>query len=97
MTDSGIPGCPYIFLESDKLPFIDGNPAYGLQLHHPRFIELVGAPESARLSDRAPLYWLLDMRTDAPDCSAGEICRARRRCPRLRTLGTVCPPANGPR
>ena len=50
MTDSGIPGCPYRFLESDELPFIDGNPAYGLQLHHPRFLELVGAPESAH-------YW----------------------------------------
>ena len=44
MTDSGIPGCPYGFLESDELPFIDGNPAYGLQLHHPRLLELVGAP-----------------------------------------------------
>ena len=46
MTDSGIPGCSYRFLESDELPFIDGNPVYGLQLHHPRFLELVGAPES---------------------------------------------------
>ena len=56
MTDSGIPGCPY------RLPFIDGNPAYGLQLHHPRFLELVGAPESARfLLDRAPLYWVEEM------------------------------------
>ena len=44
MTDSGIQGCPYRFLESDELPFIDGNPAYGLQLHHPCFLELVGAP-----------------------------------------------------
>ena len=61
MTDSGIPGCPYRFLESDELPFIDGNPAYGLQLHHPRFLELVGAPESARLLDRAPLYWVEEM------------------------------------
>ena len=47
MTESGIPGCPYRFLESDELPFTDGNPAYGLQLHHPHFLELVGAPESA--------------------------------------------------
>ena len=61
MTDSGIPGCPYRFLESDELPFIDGNPAYGLQLHHLRFLELVGAPESARLLDRAPLYWVEEM------------------------------------
>ena len=58
MTDSGILGCPYRFLESDELPFIDGNPVYGLQLHHPRFLELVGAPESARLLDHPPLYWV---------------------------------------
>ena len=32
------------------------------------------------------------MRTDAPDWSAGGRCRARRRYPRSRTLGTVCPP-----
>ena len=61
MTDSRIPGCPYRFLESDELPFIEGNPAYGLQLHHPCFLELVGAPESARLLDRAPLYWVEEM------------------------------------
>ena len=61
MTDSGIPGCPYRFLESDELPFIEGNPAYGLQLHHPRFLELVGAPESARLLDCPPLYWVEEM------------------------------------
>ena len=55
---SGLPGCPYRFLESGELPFIDGNPAYGLQLHHPRFLELVGAPESARLLDCAPSFWV---------------------------------------
>ena len=42
-------------------PFIDGNPAYGLQLHHPRFLELVGALESAPLLDRAPSYWVEEM------------------------------------
>ena len=61
MTDSGIPGFPYRLLESDELPFIDGNPAYGLQLHHPRFLELVGAPESERLLDHVPLYWVEEM------------------------------------
>ena len=35
---SGLPGCPYRFLESGELPFTDGNPVYGLQLHHPRAI-----------------------------------------------------------
>ena len=53
-----LPGCPYRFLESGELPFTDGNPTYGLQLHHPRFLELVGAPESARLLDCAPSFWV---------------------------------------
>ena len=57
LLETGLPGCPYRFLESGKLPFTDGNPAYGLQLHHPRFLELVGAPESARLPDCSPSFW----------------------------------------
>ena len=61
MAKSGLPGCPYRFLESGELPFTDGNPAYGLQLHHPRFLELVGAPESARLLDCAPSCWVEEL------------------------------------
>ena len=53
---SGLPGCPYRFLESGELPFTDGSLAYGLQLHHPRFLELVGAPESAH-------YWTVHHRS----------------------------------
>ena len=56
LLETGLPGCPYRFLESGKLPFTDGNPAYGLQLHHPHFLELVGAPESARLLDCSPSF-----------------------------------------
>ena len=58
---SGLPGCPYRFLESRELPFTDGKPAYGLQLHHPRFLELVGAPESARLLDSIPSLWVEEL------------------------------------
>ena len=58
---SGLPGCPYRFLESGELPFTDGNPAFGLQLHHPRFLELVGAPESARLLDCSPSFWVEEL------------------------------------
>ena len=57
----GLPGCPYRFLESGELPFTDGNPAYGLQLHHPRFLELVGAPELARLLDCSPSFWVEEL------------------------------------
>ena len=49
MTDSGIPGCLYRFLESDE-------PGLWFATTPPRFLELVGAPESARLLDHAPLY-----------------------------------------
>ena len=58
---SGLPGCPYRFLESGELPFTDGNPALGLQLHHPCFLELVGAPESARLLDCSPSFWVEEL------------------------------------
>ena len=34
------------------------NPAFGLQLHHLRFLEFVGAPESARLLYRSPTFWM---------------------------------------
>ena len=47
LLETGLPGCPYRFSESGGLPFTDGNLAYRLQLHHPWFLELVGAPESA--------------------------------------------------
>ena len=58
LLETRLPGCPYRFSESGELPFTDGNPAYGLQLHHPRFLELVGAPESARLLDCSPTFWV---------------------------------------
>ena len=58
---SGLPGCPYRFLESGELPFTDGNSAYGLQLHHPRFLELVRAPESARILDCSPSFWVKEL------------------------------------
>ena len=41
----------------DSTDVADVNPAYGLQLHHLRFLEFVGAPESARLLTRAPGHW----------------------------------------
>ena len=34
------------------------NPAFGLQLHHPRFLEFIGAPESARLLYHSPTFWV---------------------------------------
>ena len=37
------------------------SPEYGVQLHDPRLLEYVGAPESARLLTRTPEYWLHHM------------------------------------
>ena len=58
LLETELPGCPYRFSESGGLPFSDENPAYGLQIHHPRFLEFVGAPESARLLDCSPTFWV---------------------------------------
>ena len=54
----GLPGCPYRFTSHSGQAFSDGNPAFGLQLHHPRFLEFVSAPESARLLYRSPTFWV---------------------------------------
>ena len=37
------------------------TPAYSVQLHDPRLLEYVGAPESARLTSRSPEYWVYHM------------------------------------
>ena len=58
LLETGLPGCPYRFSEYGGKPFSDGNPAFGLQLHHPQFLEFVGAPESAQLLDCSPTFWV---------------------------------------
>ena len=47
------------------LAVVDTNPAFGIQLHHPRFLEFIGAPESARLLYHSPTFWIQHM--DAED------------------------------
>ena len=39
----------------------DADPAYGIQMHHPRFLEFIGAPESARLLFRSLAFWVQNM------------------------------------
>ena len=58
LLETGLPGCPNQFTSYSGQPFSDGNPAFGLQLHHPRFLEFVGAPELARLLYRSPTFWV---------------------------------------
>ena len=55
----GMRGCQYRMTSYDEEnggP--DFSPAYGIQLHDPRLLEYVGAPESARLLSRSSEYWL---------------------------------------
>ena len=58
LLETGLPGCPFRFTPYSGQPFADGNPAFGLQLHHPRFLEFVGAPRSARLLYRSSSFWV---------------------------------------
>ena len=46
LLETGLPGCPFRFTPYSGQPFADGNSAFGLQLHHPLFLEFVGAPRS---------------------------------------------------
>ena len=57
-------GCQYRMTSYDAADRPDLDPAYGLHLHDPRFLEYVRAPESARLLSRAPDYWLHHMSRD---------------------------------
>ena len=54
-------GCQCRMTSYDAADQPDLDPAYGLHLHDPRFIEYVGVPESARLLSRTPEYWLHHM------------------------------------
>ena len=56
LLETGLPGCPLRFTPYSGQLLVDGNPAFGLQLHHPRFLEFVGAP--ARLLYRSPTFWV---------------------------------------
>ena len=55
-------GCPFRITSYDmKIEDSGFSPEYGVQLHDPRFLEYVGAPESARLLSRDPEYWVEHM------------------------------------
>ena len=58
LVTTGLPGYPYRITSYNGLAISDMNPAFGLQLHHPRFLEFIGAPESARLLYHSPTFWV---------------------------------------
>ena len=49
LINTSMPGCPYRMTSYTGTAMVDADTRYGLQLHHPRFLEFIGAPESARL------------------------------------------------
>ena len=53
-----MPGCPYRMTSYTGTAMVDADTRYGLQLHHPRFLEFIGAPESARLLNHSPSFWV---------------------------------------
>ena len=58
MVMTGLPGCPYRFTLYSGPAISDINPAFGLQLHHPRFLEFISAPQSACLLHHTPTFWV---------------------------------------
>ena len=55
-------GCQFRMTSYDvEIGGPDFSLAYGVQLHDPRLLEYVGAPESARLMSRSPEYWVHHM------------------------------------
>ena len=70
LISDGLPGYPYRMTLYDRAEVADVDPAYGLQLHHPRFLEYVGAPESARLLMRAPGHWVRKMESEEAETAA---------------------------
>ena len=58
LISTGLPGCPYQMTSYTGTALADADETYGLQLHHPRFLEFIGAPESARLLNHSPSFWV---------------------------------------
>ena len=56
-----LPECQYHMTSYDTADRKEVEPAYGFQLHDPRFLEYVGVPESNRLLSWTPGYWLHHM------------------------------------
>ena len=58
LINTSMPGCPYRMTSYTGTAMVDVDTRYGLQLHHPRFLEYIGAPESARLLNQSPSFWV---------------------------------------
>ena len=61
LISDGLPGCPYWMTSYQAEGIAEVDLAFGVQLHHPRFLECIGAPEFARLFGRSPAEWVQSM------------------------------------
>ena len=58
LINTSMPGCPYRMTSYTGTAAVDADTRYGLQLHHPRFLKFIGAPESARLLNQSSSFWV---------------------------------------
>ena len=58
LINTSMPGCPYRMTSYTGTAMVDADTRYGLQLHHQRFLEFIGASESARLLNQSPSFWV---------------------------------------
>ena len=58
LINTSMPGCPYRMTSYTGTAMVDADTTYCLQLHHPRFLEFIRAPESARLLKHSPSFWV---------------------------------------
>ena len=54
----GLTGCPYRVTTYREEDVVQMDTSFGMQLHHPRFLECISTPESARLLGCPPAEWL---------------------------------------
>ena len=58
LISTGLTGCPYRMTTYRGNDIANVDTSFGVQIHHPQFLECVGAPETAQLLGRPPAEWL---------------------------------------
>ena len=57
LINASMPGCPFRMTSYTGPAMVDADTKYGLQLHHPRFLEWLGTPDTAWLLEMSPGHW----------------------------------------
>ena len=75
----GLPGCPYRMTSYTGTALVDADKTYGLQLHHPRSLEFIGAFWVNRLGEECAMAAADNLQRDAgPDVVGNDeyLCRS---------------------